>query len=363
MRVVIAGGGTGGHLFPGLAVAQELKRRDSVAEILFVGSEVGIESRVVPQEGFPLETLPIKGIKGRGIRGFIEALWGIPVSFFRSLRTIGRFRPECVIGVGGYASGPFLVAGKMKGIRCVIMEQNLRPGLTNLILARLVDRVFTTYEGSAAYFPRFKVMRTGNPVRWRTLPPPERQERFSILVFGGSAGARRINLRMVEALERLKDLGPKLRITHQTGEADFASVRAAYSPLPFEAEILSFIERMDLAYARADLVICRAGATTIAELTAFGKPAILIPYPYAAYDHQRLNAQALKDWGAAEMILDRELNGESLASAIRALYTDRERLKKMGEAARKLGKPEAAERIVDECYALVGRHQARGNRQ
>lgn len=353
MRVVIAGGGTGGHLFPGLAVAEEFKRRDAVSEILFVGSEVGIESRVVPQEGFPLETLPIKGIKGRGIRGLFEALWRVPVTLVRSLKIVNRFRPECVIGVGGYASGPFLVAAKIRGIRCAIMEQNLRPGLTNLILARLVDRIFTAYEGSATYFPRFKAMRTGNPVRWRTLPPAQAREDFTVLVFGGSAGARRINLRMVEALDRLKDLGPKLRIIHQTGEADFASTKAAYSALPFRAEIVPFIQRMDQAYASADLVVCRAGATTIAELTAFGKPAILIPYPYAAYDHQRLNAQALKEWGAAEMILDRELNGENLASAIRELYGDTERLKKMGEAARKLGKPEAAERIVDECYALV----------
>lgn len=363
MRVVIAGGGTGGHLFPGLAVAQEFKRRDATAEILFVGSDVGIESRVLPREGFPLETLPIKGIKGRGVRGLIQALWGIPVSLFRSLRITKRFRPECVIGVGGYASGPFILAGKIKGIRCAIMEQNLRPGLTNLILARLVDRIFTAYEGSVAYFPRFKVLRTGNPVRWRTLPRVEEQESFTLLVFGGSAGARRINLRVVEALERLKELGPKIRIIHQTGEADFASIKAAYSSLPLKVEILPFIQEMDQAYARAHLVVCRAGATTIAELTAFGKPAILVPYPYAAYDHQRLNAQALKEWGAAEMILDRELSGENLASVIKTLYLDRERLKTMGEAARRLGKPEAAERIVDECYALVGRHQATGSRQ
>jgi UDP-N-acetylglucosamine--N-acetylmuramyl-(pentapeptide) pyrophosphoryl-undecaprenol N-acetylglucosamine transferase len=181
----------------------------------------------------------------------------------------------------------------------------------------------------------------------------EKQESFTLLVFGGSAGAHRINLYMIEALERLKDLGSRLRVIHQTGEADFSSIKAAYSSLPFKAEILPFIQRMDHAYAEADLVVCRAGATTIAELTALGKPAILVPYPYAAYDHQRWNAQALKEWGAAEMILDRELSGEKLAAEIRALHSDRERLKKMAEAARKLGQPEAAERIVDECHVLV----------
>lgn len=353
MRLIMAGGGTGGHLFPGLAVAREFQRRDAMTEVLFIGTELGIESRVLPREGFPLKTLPISGMKGRGLRGLMEALYGIPISFFRSLRIIGRFRPDCIIGLGGYASGPFLIAGKMKGIRCAIIEQNLRPGFTNRILGWVADRIFTAYEESSTYFPPTKVAQTGNPVRWRTLPEIRKDERFTLLVFGGSAGAHRINLCVIEAIERLKDLAPGLRILHQTGEADFASVQAAYRSLPFEAEVLPFIERMDEAYARADLVLCRAGATTVAELTAFGKPAILVPYPYAAYDHQRLNAQALRERGTAEMILDRELSGEGLAGLIRTLVLDRHRLKAMGIAARKLGRLDATQRIVDECYALL----------
>lgn len=353
MRLIMAGGGTGGHLFPGLAVAREFQRRDAMTEILFVGTERGIERRVLPREGFPLATIPVRGIKGRGLRGFLQALVGIPTSFFRSLGIIGRFRPECIIGLGGYASGPFLVAGKARGIRCAVMEQNMRPGFTNRILGWMVDRIFTSYEESAAYFPRKRVVETGNPVRWRTLPEIKRREKFTLLVFGGSAGAHKINLCVIEALQRLRDLTTGLRVMHQTGEADFASIKAAYGALPFEAEVLAFVERMDEAYARADLVICRAGATTVAELTAFGKAAILIPYPYAAYDHQRFHAQALQERGAAEMILDRELGGEKLAERIRSLYLDRNRLEAMGEAARKLGKPEAAKKIVDECYALV----------
>ncbi len=353
MRLIMAGGGTGGHLFPGLAVAREFQKRDAMTEILFVGTERGIESRVLPREGFPLETIPVRGIKGRGMRGFLQALVGIPASFFRSLGIIGRFRPECIIGLGGYASGPFLVAGKARGIRCAVMEQNMRPGFTNRILGWMVDRIFTSYEESAAYFPRKRVVETGNPVRWRTLPEIKRRKKFTLLVFGGSAGAHKINLCVVEALQRLRDLTTEFRVIHQTGEADFASVKAAYGSLPFEAEVLAFVERMDEAYARADLVICRAGATTVAELTAFGKAAILIPYPYAVYDHQRFHAQALKERGAAEMILDRELKGEKLAERIRSLYLDRNRLEAMGETARKLGKPEAAKKIVDECYALV----------
>ena len=355
MRVIMAGGGTGGHLFPGLAVAQEFRRRDAMTEILFVGTELGIESRAVPRARFPLETIPIRGMKGRRMRGLIEALYGIPVSFWRSLEIIRRFRPDCIVGLGGYASGPLLIAGKAKGIRCAIMEQNLRPGLTNRILGWMVERVFTAYPESASYFFRARVVETGNPVRWQTLPGIRRDEKFTLLIFGGSAGAHKINLCVIEALARLKDLAAGLRIIHQTGEADWDSVKNAYAALPFDAELLPFIDKMDEAYARADLVVCRAGATTIAELTAFGKPAILVPYPYAANDHQRWNAEALRERGAAEMILDRELDGERLAARVRAFYLDRKRLEAMGEAARRLGNPDAAKRIVDECLALVGR--------
>ncbi len=353
MRVILAGGGTGGHLFPGLAVAREFQRRDAMTEILFVGTEHGIETRVLPREGFRLEIIPVRGLKGRGLRGLLDALYGIPIGFLRSLRIIRKFRPECVIGLGGYASGPFLIASKWKGIRCAILEQNLRPGFTNKLLARWVDRIFTSYRDSAAYFPPSKVLETGNPVRWRTLPERERADKLTLLIFGGSAGAHRINVSVIEALKSLGDLAHDLYLIHQTGEADFPVIKAAYASLPFAAEVVPFIEKMDEAYARADLVLCRAGATTVAELTAFGKAAILVPYPYAIYDHQRWNAKALADSGAAEMILDQELSGMKLASRIRAYATDRERIQRMGRLARAMGRPEAAERIVDEWYVMA----------
>jgi UDP-N-acetylglucosamine--N-acetylmuramyl-(pentapeptide) pyrophosphoryl-undecaprenol N-acetylglucosamine transferase len=353
MRVIFAGGGTGGHLFPGLAVAREFERRDERTEILFVGTERGIEYRVVPKEGFRLETLTVKGIKGRGLRGVAEALYGVPASFLRSLAIIRRFRPDCILGLGGYASGPLLLAGRIAGVRCAIMEQNLRPGFTNKVLARIVQRVFTSYPESAAFFPGARPLETGNPVRWRKLPEVEKKEKFSLLVFGGSAGARRINFAVLDALKESADLGEKLFVTHQTGEADYAAVKAAYGELPFEAEITPFIERMDKAYALADLVLCRAGATTLAELTAFGKAAILVPYPFAIYDHQRENAAALAARGAAEMILDRELNGSLLSERLRSHVSDRGAIDRMAATARALGRPEAAARIVDECYALV----------
>ncbi|MSP37859.1 MAG: undecaprenyldiphospho-muramoylpentapeptide beta-N-acetylglucosaminyltransferase [Deltaproteobacteria bacterium] len=354
MRVIFAGGGTGGHLFPGLAVAREFQRRDGAVEILFVGTEQGIEFRVLPKEGFKLETLTVKGIKGRGLRGIVEALYDVPASLWRSLKIINQFCPDCIVGLGGYASGPLLLAGKLKKIRCAIMEQNLRPGFTNKLLARWVDRVFTAYSKSADYLPGARVIESGNPVRWRELPKISRGEKFSLLIFGGSLGARRINFALVDALKELIDLGTEISITHQTGQADFAAIQKAYGALPFEAEIMPFIDKMDEAYARADLVICRAGATTLAELTAFGKAAILVPYPYAIYDHQRGNAQALHERGAAQMILDQDLTGTRLAECIRSYFTDPSRLERMAAAARAMGRPDAAARIVEECYALVG---------
>jgi UDP-N-acetylglucosamine--N-acetylmuramyl-(pentapeptide) pyrophosphoryl-undecaprenol N-acetylglucosamine transferase len=353
MRVIFAGGGTGGHLFPGLAVAREFQRRDPGTEILFVGTEQGIEFRVLPKAGFKLETLTVKGLKGRGAHGLLDALYGVPASVLRSLTIIKKFRPDCVIGLGGYASGPFLLAGKLMGMRCVIMEQNFRPGFTNKILSRLVDRVFTSYGRSAEYFPRARVVETGNPVRWQKLPEVQRRDKFSLLVFGGSAGARRINLAVVDSLKQLTDLQSDLFVVHQTGQLDYAAIKEAYAALAFEAEVTPFIDNMDEAYARADLVLCRAGATTVAELTAFGKAAILVPYPYAIYDHQRGNAQALQERGAAEMILDQALTGQVLAEKIRNYLSDRGRIERMASAARTMGRPQAAARIVDECYALA----------
>jgi UDP-N-acetylglucosamine--N-acetylmuramyl-(pentapeptide) pyrophosphoryl-undecaprenol N-acetylglucosamine transferase len=353
MRVIFAGGGTGGHLFPGLAVAREFQERDSMTEILFVGTERGIEAQVLPREGFRLETIPVRGLRGRGMRGLLDALWGIPAGLIRSVRIIGSFRPDFIVGLGGYASGPLLLAGKLRGLRCAIMEQNLRPGFTNRVLARFVDRVFTSYRESAVHFSSARVLETGNPVRWRQLPEVKRCDKFVLLVFGGSTGAHRVNLAVLDAMKRLSDLAGRLHVIHQTGHADFAAVKEVYDSLPFDAEVLPFIEKMDLAYARADLVLCRAGATTLAELTAFGKAAILVPFPYAIYDHQRWNAQALQDRGAAEMILDQEISGELLAGRIRSYILDPSSIERMAAAARAMGRPEAAARIVDECYGLL----------
>lgn len=355
MRVILAGGGTGGHLFPGLAVAREFQRRDAMTPILFIGTAQGIEARALPREGFKLALLPVKGLKGRGARGLLDALYGVPASLWHCLKIIREFRPDIVIGLGGYASGPMLLAAALRRIPRTVMEQNLRPGLTNKLLARFVDRVFTSYADSVNFFAGARVLETGNPVRWRSLPAVRQGEKFTLFVFGGSAGARRINFTVVDALKRMTDLTPSLKVIHQTGHADYAAIKEAYAAFPCEAEVMPFIDQMDEAYARADLIVCRAGATTIAELTAFGKAAILVPYPYAIYDHQRGNAQALAARGAAEMILDQELSAEKLAARLRFYLAAPERLVTMAHAARAMGRPEAAERIVNECYTLARR--------
>jgi UDP-N-acetylglucosamine--N-acetylmuramyl-(pentapeptide) pyrophosphoryl-undecaprenol N-acetylglucosamine transferase len=359
VRVILAGGGTGGHLFPGLAVAREFQKRDRMTEVLFVGTSQGIEARVLPREGFPLEILPVRGLKGRGLRGLADALYGVPASVLRSLAVIRDFRPDCILGLGGYASGPLLLAGKLRRVRCAIMEQNLRPGFTNRMLARFVDRVFSSYSGSAVYFRGAHVLETGNPVRWQKLPQVKTDGKFTLLIFGGSLGAHRLNVAAIEALGLLTDLAPEMNVIHQTGQADYAMMKSEYGALPLDAEVMPFIEKMDEAYARADLVLCRAGATTVAELTAFGKAAILVPFPFAIYDHQRWNAQALQDHGAAEMILERDLSGTVLAARIRSYFSNRALLQSMAVCARTMGRPGAAARIVEECYVLVQNSESR----
>jgi UDP-N-acetylglucosamine--N-acetylmuramyl-(pentapeptide) pyrophosphoryl-undecaprenol N-acetylglucosamine transferase len=355
MRVILAGGGTGGHLFPGLAVAREFQRRDAMTAILFIGTAQGIEARALPREGYKLALLSVRGLKGRGARGVFDAFYGVPASLWQCFKIIGEFHPDLVIGLGGYASGPMLLAAALRRIPRAAMEQNLRPGFTNKLMARFVDRVFTSYADSVKFFAGANVVETGNPVRWRSLPPMRQGEKFTLFVFGGSAGARRINFAVIDALRLMSDLAPRLKVIHQTGQTDHAVINEAYAALGFEAEVTPFIDRMDEAYARADLIVCRAGATTVAELTAFGKAAILVPYPYAIYDHQRGNAQALQARGAAELILDQELTGEKLAARLRFYVTAPERLAEMAKAARSMGRPEAAQRIVDECYALARR--------
>ena len=357
MRVLIAAAGTGGHIYPGIAVAKEILRRDEKAQIRFVGTARGLENRLVPQAGFELSIIDSAGLKSVGVGARARGLAKLPRSFFDARRIIKEFRPDIVIGAGGYVSGPVLLMAALMNLPTMVLESNALPGLTNRTLARFVDRAAVTFEASLPFF-RGKGVVTGNPVRREFFEIPVRQRdpsQFSLLIFGGSQGAHAINEAMIAALPDLEDQRPLLRITHQTGEADFEKVARAYLDAGWgeQAEVRRYIDNMVQAFAAADLVICRAGATTTAELIAAGKAAIMIPFPLAADDHQRKNAEALVAQDAAKMILQQELNGERLAGEIRQLVQLPGELGKMEMASRKLARGDAAAAAVDLMQELV----------
>jgi UDP-N-acetylglucosamine--N-acetylmuramyl-(pentapeptide) pyrophosphoryl-undecaprenol N-acetylglucosamine transferase len=364
-RVLIAGGGTGGHLFPGIAVANELVRRYAT-EVRFVGSTHGIEGTAVPRAGFVVELLPMRGLRREGVAGILRAAWRIPASVLTALRLVGSFRPQLVIGVGGYASFPAVLAAFLRRVPVVLLEQNASPGAATRALAPLARCVCVSFPQTKDALGARAVV-TGNPVRGeavrsspsvsdvlgaRTVAMPDASARPArILVFGGSAGAHHLNEVVPAALAAV---GRPLEIVHQTGAADRDAVDAAYRQLDVAAAVHAFIDDMVAQYRHADLVICRAGATTIAELTALGIAAILVPFPFAAGDHQRLNGQALVDAGAAWMILDRELTAERLADLVRGALADPKLLEETRRRARGLGYPDATSRVVDECVRAAG---------
>jgi len=357
VRVIIAGGGTGGHLFPGVAIAEEWLRRNKKNRILFVGTKRGIEKRVLKDLGFHLKLLNVEGIKGRGMVRSVLALLKLPGSLLQSMRIIRSFRPDIVIGVGGYASGPAVVAARLMGIRTAIAEQNSIPGLTNRILGWFVDRIFLSFADGGKWFPAKKTRISGNPIRaafFGGKPVVEKvSDRFSLLIFGGSQGAHAINTAVQAALPVLKPLRKVLSMGHQTGERDCESMSAAYAAEGFNARVVPFIREMASAYESADLLICRAGATSIAEITAMGKAAIIIPFPYAIGDHQTENAKVLLAAGAAVMIPEKELSGSRLVDEIKNLYDHPSLLKEIAAKAADMGNIYAASDIVDDCLAMV----------
>jgi UDP-N-acetylglucosamine--N-acetylmuramyl-(pentapeptide) pyrophosphoryl-undecaprenol N-acetylglucosamine transferase len=357
MRVLIAAGGTGGHIYPGIAVAKEVMRRDAESEVRFVGTARGLETRLVPQAGFELSLIESAGLKNVGMTARLRGLLVLPKSFFAARRLIQEFRPDIVVGAGGYVSGPVLLTAALMRIPTLVMESNALPGFTNRRLARFVDRAAVTFEAALPFF-RGKGVVTGNPVRreFFDIPPKSRDAtRFSLLVFGGSQGARAINEAMVAALPHLEEESKRLHITHQTGEADFEKVQVGYMDAGWgeQANVRRYIDDMVREFAGADLIICRAGATTSAELVAAGKAAIMIPFPQAADDHQRKNAEALQAAGASRLILQPELTGERLAEEIRALVKEPNHLTQMEEASRKLARGDAAAAAVDLMEKLI----------
>lgn len=382
MKLIIAGGGTGGHLFPGIAVAEEFLSRNPDNRVLFVGTERGIEARAVPAAGYPLELISAAGLRGKGTLSQIKGSAMMVYGYAQSRKILKRFRPDFVLGVGGYASLPMVLAARGMGIPRFIHEQNAIPGLTNRLLARFASKVFITLDESARYFPSATTLLTGNPLRRQILdmvekanppqPPfdkggceaeraggfdkgesgPDGPGECRLFVFGGSQGAHAINAAMIGALPLLKESRIRLAITHQTGERECAEVAAAYRTAGVEALVTPFIGDMAAEYARADLIICRAGATTIAEVTACGKACLFIPFPHAVDDHQRRNAEALLKKDACFMMLERELSGATLAGTILTLAEDPDLVRRTGDLAFSLAKLDAARIIVDQMTAI-----------
>lgn len=357
MRALIAAAGTGGHIYPGIAVAKEILRRDPKSAIRFVGTARGLENRLVPQAGFELSIIDSAGLKSVDALARARGLVKLPRSFWAARRIIKAFQPDIVIGAGGYVSGPVLLTAALMKLPTMIMESNALPGWTNRKLARFVDKAAVTFEASLPFF-RGKGVVTGNPVRREFFEIPVRERnasQFSLLVFGGSQGAHAINEAMVAALPDLEGQREMLRITHQTGEADFERVRAAYDAAGWNerADVRRYIDDMVASFAAADLVISRAGATTTAELIAAGKAAIMVPFPLAADDHQRRNAEALEMRGAARMILQKDLSGARLAQEIKNLVRLPDEIRKMEEASRELARGDAAAAAVDLIEELM----------
>lgn len=362
MNIVIAGGGTGGHVFPAIAIANELRKSIADVQITFVGTTKGIESKIVPKEGYDIRFIKSEGLVGKDIFRTIKSALKIPLSLKDSQKILKELQPELVLGVGGYSSGPVLLCAALMGIPTIIHEQNTLPGFTNKLLGRVVDLIAVTYQESMKFFPQEKTYLTGNPVRSEILKGDRNKgcrifnldgNLFTIFVFGGSLGATRINSAVGEALAYLEPFKDKIQFLHQTGDKDLDSVREAYRRREFKGTVIPFAYEMADAYAVADLVISRAGATTLAELTACGKAAILVPYPFAAGNHQEINARKVWDIGAAQMILDQDLNGKTLADLIKYLLQDPDAVGQMERISKSLGNPEATGRIIELMLGLL----------
>jgi UDP-N-acetylglucosamine--N-acetylmuramyl-(pentapeptide) pyrophosphoryl-undecaprenol N-acetylglucosamine transferase len=358
LKVIIAGGGTGGHLFPGVAVGREILKRYPEAKILFITGGKKIESQILKDAAFTQSSILVEGIKGRGWKRAVKSLLKLPYGLVQCISILKKMSPHLVLGVGGYSAGPVCLASWMMGIPTAIHEQNSFPGLTNRLLCRIADRVFISFDESRSHFPKGSLCLTGNPVRAEFFGKQVQRDGnhgFTVLVTGGSQGAMSINRAFLSALELLKGRGKDFKVIHQTGDRDFDWISGEYGKRELQGDIVPFIEDMAEAYYQADIFVGRSGAGTVFELAALGKPSILIPYPHAANRHQEANARVLVNAGGAEMLLEDNLSGKSLADLLLKYLEDRDALKKMGEMALKVAQPNAAKSIVDHLEEMMGR--------
>jgi len=360
MMIVIAAGGTGGHLYPAIALAREFVRRDASTKILFVGTARGIESRVLSHEGFELELITAKPVMGKGLVDVVRGVLSVPIGIWQSLNILNQRRANLVIGVGGYTSPTVLTAAALKGIARVILEPNAHPGLANKVVAPFAQRIFLAFESAGVSFDQQKVRVVGTPIRQEFLDQSSRnghateQRGRHLLIFGGSQGAKAVNSGVLEGIALLHERLPELTITHQTGEADFVRVSAAYQEQGIQAKVVPFLYDMPTVLRTADLVVARSGAMTIAELTACGKAAILIPLPTAIYDHQMKNARAMEAAGGAVVLPQAGLTGAKLVDMVVGILSNPERLSDMKKRSAAMRRIDAGEVIVNECYALMG---------
>jgi UDP-N-acetylglucosamine--N-acetylmuramyl-(pentapeptide) pyrophosphoryl-undecaprenol N-acetylglucosamine transferase len=354
-RIVFAGGGTGGHIYLAIALAREMMRRNSSADVLFVGTQRGLESKIVPREGFRLEYIVSAGLKGMKLWSVLRNFLMIPGSLRQSGQLLRRFRPHVVVGVGGYSSGPVVLAAWWLGCATLIVEPNAHPGLTNRWLAHVVDRAALALPDESGYFGSKGIV-TGIPVRNEFCSVPRRVPgtEFTVLIYGGSQGSHALNTIVCDGIEDLKALGPAVRLIHQTGEREFEAVSQSHRNVGLKSDVRPFLPSIFEEFARADLILSRAGAGTVAELTVAGKAAILVPFPGAADDHQTRNALALERYGAARMIPEKEWAPGRLAREIRHYMQHPEELERMEQASRKLARPDATERIADVMEELAG---------
>jgi len=366
LKFIMTGGGTGGHLFPAIALAEELRKRDSSVEIEFVGVKGGLEEKIIPGYGYPLTLLNVEGFKGGGAAKRTLAILKVLAATMRAIKILRRIRPDGVIGSGAYSSAPVVLAARLMGIKTAVMEQNAMAGLTNRLLGHVVDRVYTAFPEAGEFFPQKKTLLAGNPMRGEMLKKVlesrsmgdkvmEKKDKghFTILIFGGSQGATAINAAFLDATEYLTDIWANLEVIHQTGEKGYDFVKESYERKKLTVRLYKFIDFMADAYASADLVVCRAGATSMAEIAAFGLVSILVPYPFASANHQEVNARCMVNHGAAVMIPQEKLTGRSLAESIRQFYENPRKFEDTRRKARDFGRVDAAKVIADDFMGIL----------
>ena len=356
MKILIAGGGTGGHVFPGIALAKEFVKRADNVEIIFVGTKKGLEASLIPKLGFRFEVIRTAQVKGKSILHKIMSLLIMPTAFITALKNIIKYKPDIILGVGGYASfAQVLVGSLFPGYKTFIHEQNSIPGLANKVLGKFTDKIFISFEKSGTFFNKDKIIFLGNHIREefvKTAARPDSRSKFTVCITGGSQGARKINSTFLEALKKIEDLAPQINIIHQTGKLDYEKIKEKYKNFKFAVELKPFFDDLWEKYAKSHIIISRSGAG-ICEIAAMGRASILIPYSYASYNHQEENAKAFLEKNACVLIKESELNPDILADKIKHYFHRRNELAVMELNAKKMAKPDAAKNIVDECINLI----------